>query len=503
PRTNSTHELRTHLAASMERDNRKMHGHETGDRADGAELTYNAKRSSKMRKRSKRHRVCMVCDFFYPRLGGVEMHIWSLSQCLLRRGHRVVVITHGYDNRKGVRYMTNGLKVYYVPLVPVVDGDCMPTACAFFPIFRQILIRERITLVHGHQASSVMSHEAILFAKTMGYRVAYTDHSLFGFADAASIHLNKLMKFTMCSVDHAICVSNTCRENLVVRATLPPEKISTIPNAIDPSKFTPDPSARFPKGTINVVIMSRLVYRKGIDLVAPVIMCERYPNLHFIIGGDGPKRLLLEEMREKSQLHDRVEILGAVPHARVRSVLVRGHIFLNCSLTESFCIAILEAASCGLFVVSTAVGGVPEVLPGPMIKFAEPTVEDLTDALSDAIPLARKAVPSEFHAKVRDMYSWADVAERTERAYERALKAPPPSLVRRFQAYRRVGMFGQAVCCFLAAMLHLLWRLLERIWPAQDIELAPEFPSARQASGFEANPWAPSKARPSSSPASS
>lgn len=42
-------------------------------------------------------------------------------------------------------------------------------------------------------------------------------------------------------------------------------------------------------------------------------------------------------------------------------MLVRGHIFLNCSLTESFCIAILEAACCGLFVVSTRVGGVPEV----------------------------------------------------------------------------------------------------------------------------------------------
>lgn len=77
------------------------------------------------------------------------------------------------------------------------------------------------------------------------------------------------------------------------------------------------------------------------------IMCERYPNLHFIIGGDGPKRLLLEEMREKFQLHDRVEMLGAVPHAGVRSVLVRGHIFLNCSLTESFCIAIVEAARFG------------------------------------------------------------------------------------------------------------------------------------------------------------
>lgn len=36
-----------------------------------------------------RHAICMVCDFFYPRLGGVEMHIWSLAQCLLKMGHKV------------------------------------------------------------------------------------------------------------------------------------------------------------------------------------------------------------------------------------------------------------------------------------------------------------------------------------------------------------------------------------------------------------------------------
>jgi hypothetical protein len=41
-----------------------------------------------------------------------------------------------------------------------------------------------------------------------------------------------------------------------------------------------------------------------------------------------------------------VELLGAVPHKNVRDVLIRGHIFLNCSLTEAFCIAILEAAWC-------------------------------------------------------------------------------------------------------------------------------------------------------------
>lgn len=46
---------------------------------------------------------------------------------------------------------------------------------------------------------------------------------------------------------------------------------------------------------------------------------------------------------------------------------------MNCSLTEAFCIAIVEAASCGLLVVSTRVGGVPEVLPDGLALLAEPT----------------------------------------------------------------------------------------------------------------------------------
>jgi phosphatidylinositol glycan class A protein len=52
---------------------------------------------------------------------------------------------------------------------------------------------------------------------------------------------------------------------------------------------------------------------------------------------------------------------------------------LNTSLTESFCIAILEAACCGLTVVSTDVGGVPEVLPSHMMYLAKPNVESLCD----------------------------------------------------------------------------------------------------------------------------
>jgi phosphatidylinositol glycan class A protein len=80
-------------------------------------------------------------------------------------------------------------------------------------------------------------------------------------------------------------------------------------------------------------------------------------------------------MRESFILQERVTLLGAVPHSQIQKVLTQGHVFLNTSLTEAFCIAIVEAASCGLLVVSTNVGGIPEVLPPHLILFTTPDVD--------------------------------------------------------------------------------------------------------------------------------
>lgn len=141
---------------------------------------------------------------------------------------------------------------------------------------------------------------------------------------------------------------------------------------------------------VTIVTVSRLVYRKGIDLLvasAPTI-CDLFPEVCFVVGGDGPKMVDLEQMREKYRLQDRITLLGSVRPSEVQSVrpstlclgvvytdtdvqvLNRGQIYLNTSLTEAFGISTIEAASAGLFVVSTKVGGLPEILPGDMIEFA-------------------------------------------------------------------------------------------------------------------------------------
>lgn len=70
---------------------------------------------------------------------------------------------------------------------------------------------------------------------------------------------------------------------------------------------------------------------------------------------------------------------------QVRDVLAQGHIFLNTSLTEAYCMAIVEAASCGLQVVTTRVGGIPEVLPTSLTILTEPTIDSVYDGLVSAI----------------------------------------------------------------------------------------------------------------------
>lgn len=202
------------------------------------------------------------------------------DQCLYKLMSQVVVMTHAYGQRSGVRYMTGGLKVYYVPWRALIMQNTLPTFYFTLPIVRTILVRERISVVHGHQAFSTLCHEALMHARTMGYKTVFTDHSLYGFADVGSIHMNKVLQFTLADIDQAICVSHTSKENTVLRSGIPPEKVFVVPNAVDTAMFTPSPN-RLSCDEIVIVVISRLVYRKGADLLVEVIpeVCRLFPNV--------------------------------------------------------------------------------------------------------------------------------------------------------------------------------------------------------------------------------
>jgi phosphatidylinositol glycan class A protein len=312
--------------------------------------------------------------------------------------------------------MANGMKVYHIPHLPVMNGDV--AFLSFFssmPLIREILIREQIDIVHGHQSSSILQHIVLMTAKSLGLKTVFTEHSLYTFGDLFGIHLNKLVQWTLRDLDAAICVSHACKENLVLRAKIDPIKAFTIPNAVDSSRFTPDPSIREREiaksgnpDRINIVFVSRLAYRKGVDLLIGIIpkILAQFENVHFIIGGDGEGMVPLQKLVEKHNLGERVELLGSLKHEEVRDVLCRGHIFLNTSLTESFCIAILEAACCGLLVVSTDVGGVPEVLPPDMAYLSKPDEKCILRQLCRAVNNVKSLPTETYYQRVASIYSW-------------------------------------------------------------------------------------------------
>jgi phosphatidylinositol N-acetylglucosaminyltransferase subunit A len=181
--------------------------------------------------------------------------------------------------------------------------------------------------------------------------------------------------------------------------------------------------------------MARMTWRKGIDLLIGLIprICKKYPNVYWIIGGNGDMDPEMQFLVAKHKLEDRVELLGYVNHKNVGSVLNRGHIFLNTSVTEAFCIAALEAASAGLLVVTTNVGGCPEILPEDLLYLAEPNVPALYKMLEKAIADVPKLSPSVNNERVSKFYNWKDIAVRVEKTYYNVLDEPVMTFRERFK----------------------------------------------------------------------
>ncbi|VVC26005.1 Glycosyl transferase, family 1,PIGA, GPI anchor biosynthesis [Cinara cedri] len=423
-----------------------------------------------------KHKVCMASDFFYPNMGGVEEHIFNLSQCLLMKGYKVIVLTHSYKDRVGIRYMTNGLKVYYLPIKPFYNQCVLPSMVSSLPLIRYVLLREQITIIHGHSAFSTLAHETMMIGRLLGIQTVFTDHSLFGFADTSAIITNKFLEMSLADCNHCICVSHIGKENTVLRARVNHHRVSVIPNAVDTTAFVPKLELRT-KDKITIVVVSRLVYRKGVDLLAQIIadVCLRNQKVQFIIGGDGPKRELLEDIRSNLNLGEQVNLLGSLEHSQVCNVLNRGHIFLNTSLTEAYCMAIVEAASCGLKIVSTRVGGIPEVLPPELIILTEPNVPSILQGLYKAINQVSSELgvpPIECHQKVQSLYNWMNIARRTEIVYNMVSLEPPKSLGKQLRSYISTGVYPFLL---VVSFMHILLKILDWWIPRSDIDLAKDY----------------------------
>lgn len=170
-----------------------------------------------------------------------------------------------------------------------------------------------------------------------------------------------------------IAVAKSHREFLCDFERFPPEKIRTIRNGVDCSRFKPDPAARtsvrdelgIPHDAPLVGIVAALRSEKNHAMMvqAAARLRATHPAAHWLVVGDGPERVMIESLCRDLHVADRVHLLGT-RHDTPRLVAALD-LFTLCSLSEASPVSLLESLACGVPVVATHVGSVGEsVLEG-------------------------------------------------------------------------------------------------------------------------------------------
>jgi glycosyltransferase involved in cell wall biosynthesis len=199
-------------------------------------------------------------------------------------------------------------------------------------------------------------------------------------------------------IDAFIAVSRYSRDRFMEWSKIPSERGFILPNCVDTAQFHPgerDPTlvARHGLQSKKVVLtvgrMAAGERYKGFDEVIDVMprLLRRFPDLRYLIVGDGSDRVRLEAKVRALDLTNHVIFTGQVPEAEKVAHYNLADAYVMPSYGEGFGITLIEAAACGIPIVGSSADGSREaLLNGELGWIIDPTAPDqLTEAITAAI----------------------------------------------------------------------------------------------------------------------
>ena len=244
------------------------------------------------------------------------------------------------------------------------------------------------------------------------------------------------LKCALRKAARVITVSNALRM-AIVNLGVPNGKIHLIPNGVDSVQFRTIDAIKARSaighrepGSI-ILSVGGLTTVKGFDLLlnAFKIVCERLQTNkpYLIIVGDGPLKKDLEAQIVKLGLEANAKLVGSVPHEQLHLWYNAADLFCLASVREGLPNVILEALSCGIPVVASNVGGIPEIISNGSVGFlSEREPELLAQRVIEALASVWDRELIRTHVR---NYSWNTTAERVADLFETVVKESPSSAI--------------------------------------------------------------------------
>jgi glycosyltransferase involved in cell wall biosynthesis len=201
------------------------------------------------------------------------------------------------------------------------------------------------------------------------------------------------------------------------------EQIHIIPGGVDIDRFELNLTRQQARGLLGfppdrpiLFVPRRLVQRMGIDILLQALIAvkSKVPDVWLAIAGKGALRPVLEQRSDELGLQAHVKFLGYVPDEQLPVAYQAADLTVVPSQSlEGFGLILLESLACGTPVLSTPVGGMPEVLRPfqPALVTDSPDPEALAtrliDLLSGKIPLPDRAACREYAVS---NYDWRQIA---------------------------------------------------------------------------------------------
>ena len=322
---------------------------------------------------------------YFPISGGTGAYVYYLSRQLQKSGHNVHIVTRHKMNSTEI---VDGVNITYIKC----EGNPLTKYWSFarstFKKLEELNKKFAFDIIHANlplvpnfaipkESANVLvstvhstwkgEAEAI---KHEGLRRLNTNEKfMLEFNSLLRSSEKKLMKRS----DALIAVSMYTKKELTEFYDIDEEKIHIIYNGVDVQKFKPNKDRAGLRRELEleekqkiILFVGRLYQRKGLGTLFQSIskVVQNFKDAKFVISGEGfrQNKEKLLKLAEKLKIENSVLFVGYFPDEKLPDLYAASDIFVLPALYENFPFAILEAQATGLPVISTKVGGIPELV---------------------------------------------------------------------------------------------------------------------------------------------